>query len=107
MFDYALSHLFKPTCFRYEVGKSSYCCRMGKLSKVSSSIKWRLRENFVLRLMQCLPPTFSFDVFMDNYFACFRLLTHLVGVNNIRATRVLNKKRLRKCTITGEKLLQK
>ena len=42
---------------------------------------------------------------MDNYFTSFRLLTHL-GVNNIRATGVLNKNRLRKCTIIGDKQLQ-
>ena len=41
---------------------------------------------------------------MDNYFTSFRLLTHL-GVNNIRATGVPNKNRLR--TIIGEKQLQK
>ena len=56
--------------------------------------------------MECLPPTVSFDIFMDNYFTSFRLLSHL-GVNNIRATLVLNKISLRKCTITGEKQLQK
>ena len=42
---------------------------------------------------------------MDNYFTSFCLLTH-VGVNNIRATGVLNKKRLGKCTITRDKQLQ-
>ena len=43
---------------------------------------------------------------MDNYFTSFRLLTHL-GVNNIRAKRVLKKNRLRKCTMIGDKQLQK
>ena len=43
---------------------------------------------------------------MDNYFTSFRLLTHL-EVNNIRTTGVLNKNRLRKCTIIGDKQLQK
>ena len=43
---------------------------------------------------------------MDNYFTFFRLLT-LLGVNNIQATRVLNKGRLRKCTIIRNKHLQK
>ena len=57
--------------------------------------------------MECLTPTVSFDIFMDNnYFTSFRLLTHL-GVNNIPATGVLNKNRLRKCTIIGDKQLQK
>ena len=54
--------------------------------------------------MECLTPTFPFDIFMDNYFTSFRLLTHLV-VNNIWAIGVLNKNRLLKCT--GDKQLQK
>ena len=64
-----------------------------------------LGEHIVLRLVDCLTPTVSFDIFMDNYFTSFRLLTHL-GVNSIRAD-VLNKNRLRKCTIIGDKQLQK
>ena len=56
--------------------------------------------------MECLNPTTNFNIFMDNYFTSFRLLTHL-GVNNIRATGVLNKKRLCKWTITEYKQLQK
>ena len=79
---------------------------MGKHSKVSSSIKWALGENVVLWLMVCLTPSVSFDIFMDNCFTSFRLLTHL-GVNNIRTVRVLNKNRLRKCTIIGDKQQQK
>ena len=51
--------------------------------------------------MECLPPTV-----MNNYITCFRLLTHL-GVNNIWATGVHNKNRLRKCTIARDKQLQK
>ena len=42
--------------------------------------------------MEYLTPTVSFDIFMDNYFTCFRLLTHF-GVNNIPATGVLNKRK--------------
>ena len=38
---------------------------------------------------------------MNNYFTAFRLF------NNIWATGVLNKNRLRKCTIVGDKQLQK
>ena len=52
--------------------------------------------------MEYLIPIFSFDVFMDNYFTSLRLLTH-PGVNNIWATGVLNKNRLRKCTIIVRK----
>ena len=50
--------------------------------------------------MEYLTPAFSFDIFLDNYFTSFRLLTHL-GVNNIRATGVLSKNKLRKCIIIG------
>ena len=52
--------------------------------------------------MECLTPSFSFHIFMDNYFTSLRLLTHL-GVNNSRATCVLNKNSLRKFTIIGDK----
>ena len=76
---------------------------MDKGPKTSSSSKWRLEENVVLRLLGCL----SFGIFtMNNYYTSFRLLTH-IGVNNIRAARVLNKNRLRKCTINGDKHLKK
>ena len=74
-----------------------------KGKQVVSSTKCRF-ENVVLRLMECLTPTFSFDVFMDNYFTSFCLLTYL-GVNNIQATGVLNNSRLRKYTIIGDKQL--
>ena len=60
----------------------------GKKGKqVASSTKLGSGEKVVLRLMECLTPTFSFDIliFMDNCFTFFCLLTHL-GVNNIRAT---------------------
>ena len=43
---------------------------------------------------------------MDNCFTFFRVPTHL-GVNSIQATRVLNKNRLRICTIITDKQLQK
>ena len=43
---------------------------------------------------------------MDDCFTSFHMLTHL-GVNNIQATTVLYKNRLCKCTIIGEKQLQK
>ena len=58
-------------------------------------------KRFALRLMECLPPTV-----MNNYVACFSMPTHL-GVNNIWATGVLSKNRLRKCTIVGDKQPQK
>ena len=57
------------------------------VGKVPSSAKWRLGKNAVLRLIECLRPRVTFDVFVDNYFISFVLLT-LFGVNNIRATRV-------------------
>ena len=37
---------------------------MGKHSKVSSSTKWILGENVVLRPMECLTPTVKFDIFI-------------------------------------------
>ena len=77
-----------------------------KGKQVAFSTIWRLRENVVLRLMDCLTPTFGFDIFMDNYFTSFRLLTHL-GVNNIRAAGVLNKNMICKCTFIGNKELLK
>ena len=56
--------------------------------------------------MECLTPSVNFDIFTDNYFTSFRLVT-ILEVNNIRATRVLNENRLRKFTIIGDKQLQK
>ena len=56
--------------------------------------------------MEYLPPTIGCHIFMNNYLTFFRLLTHL-GVNNIRATDVLNKIRLLKCAIIGDKQPQK
>ena len=70
------------------------------------STKWRLVENVAQQLMECLTPSVNFEIFMDNYFASFHLLTHL-GVNKIRASPVVNKSRLCKCTIIGKKQLQK
>ena len=73
-----------------------------KGKQVATPTKWGLGENVVLRLVECLTPAVSFDIFMDNFFTSFRLLTNL-GVNNNRATGVLHKNRLRQCTIIGEK----
>ena len=77
-----------------------------KGKQVVSSTKWGLRENVVLRLMECLTPTFSFVIFMDNYFTSFCQLTRF-RVNNIRATGVLNKNRLRRCIIEDKHLQKK
>ena len=44
-----------------------------KGKQVASSMKWGLVDNVVLRLMECLAPTVSFNLFMDNYFTFFRL----------------------------------
>ena len=48
-----------------------------KGKQVASSTKWRLGDNIVLRLMECLTPAVSFDLFMDNYFTSFRLFVCL------------------------------
>ena len=78
-----------------------------KRKQVASSIKWRLEENVVLRLMERLTKTFSVYIFMDNYFTTFCLLIDL-GVNNTLATGVLDINSLHKCIIIGNKqLLQK
>ena len=79
---------------------------MGKYSNVFSSTKWRLGEKVVLWLIKCLCPAVSFDKFMNNNFTSFCQLT-LLRVKNVRATRVLNKDMLRKCTITRDKQLRK
>ena len=60
--------------------------------------------------------SYSYHIFMDNYFTSFRLLTHLGvylsifnpnALNYIRVTGGLNKNMLSKCTITGGKQSQK
>ena len=79
---------------------------MGKHFKVSSSTKWRLGQDVVLWLMECLTSSVSFEIFTDNYFTSFCLLA-LLEVNNIWATRLLNKNRLSRYTIIGDKQLQK
>ena len=47
-----------------------------EVKQVASCTKWGLEENVVLGLMECLTPTFSFYIFMDNYFTSFHVLTH-------------------------------
>ena len=79
---------------------------MGKHFKISSSFKWRLGENVILRLMKCLTSTVTFDIFMGNYFTSFRLLTY-IGINNIQVTGVPNKNRLHKYSIIGDQQLQR
>ena len=44
-----------------------------KGKQVASSTKWGLGDNVVLRLMECLIPAVSFNLFMGNYFSPFRL----------------------------------
>ena len=56
-----------------------------KRKEIASSTKWGLGENVVLRLIECLTAAFRFDIFMDNYFTSFCLLTY-IGFNSIRAT---------------------
>ena len=56
--------------------------------------------------MECSFPTARYHIFMNNYFTSFHLLTHL-RVNNIWATSMFNKNRLRKCTLVWEKQPQK
>ena len=55
--------------------------------------------------MEYLPPPLSCHISLDNYFPSSCLLTHL-PVKNIRASGVLNKNRLYKYTIIGDKQQQ-
>ena len=73
---------------------------------VASTTKWGLGENVILWLMECLTLTFSFDIFMKNFFTSFRLLPTL-ELTTFEQQGALKKNRLRKCTITGDKQLQK
>ena len=57
-------------------------------------------------IMYELPLYVSYHICMNHYFTFFCLPSRL-GVNNIRATGVLNKNWLRECTIIGDKQLQK
>ena len=43
--------------------------------EVASSTKWGLGDNVVLRLLEYLTPTVSFDILMDNSFKSFCLFT--------------------------------
>ena len=56
-----------------------------KGKQFASSTKWGLGENVVLRLIECLAPAFGCDIFMDNNYRSFCLITH-IGVNNIWPT---------------------
>ena len=47
-----------------------------KGKQVASSTKWGLGENVLLQLMECLTPTVSFDIFMNNYLTSFRPKQH-------------------------------
>ena len=46
--------------------------------QVASSAKWGLGDNVVLRMMQCLTPSVSFDLLTISHLFVFCLLTHLV-----------------------------
>ena len=48
-----------------------------KGKQVASFTKWGLRDNVVLRLMECLTPTVSCHLFMANYFTSFRIFVSL------------------------------
>ena len=58
---------------------------------VPSSTKWELGENVVLRLMECLISTVSFDIFMDDYsnlFVCSLTLELTTFVQQICSTKI-------------------
>ena len=72
---------------------------------IPSLIKQRLGENVVLRLIKCLTPNICFGIFMDNNFTSFSLLTHLRVI--FKQWKCSTKNRSRKCTIIGDKHLQR
>ena len=59
--------------------------------------------------MECLTPTVSFYLFMDNYCTSFRLFVCLptLELTTCEQSGVFNKNKLRKHTIIGDKQLQK
>ena len=67
-----------------------------KGKQVASSTKWGLRESVVLRLIDSLTAT----IVINN-------INKTNNANNIRAAVVLNKNRLHKRNITGDKQLKK
>ena len=98
----------KLLCNLIEITLRHECFPVNLLHNFRTPFKRTLRraafglgENVVLRLMECLLPTVNYHIFMNNYFTTFRLF------NNIWATGVLNKNRLSKCTIIGDKQLNK
>ena len=62
--------------------RKNHDINVAEWAKITSSPKSRLGEGVVLRLIVCLTPTVSFDVFIGDYFIYFFLLTDL-EVNNI------------------------
>ena len=75
-----------------------------------NSSKWGLKENVAPRLMKCSPPTVSFHIFMNKYFTFFHLLfisSHIFLSQQHLSNRCAKKTRLGKCTIIGDKQLQK
>ena len=79
---------------------------MGKHSKVSSFTNWRLGENIVLKLMKCLTPIVSFDIFMDNYLTSFVCLPTF-ELTTFKQHVCSTKNMLHKCTIIEDKEPQK
>ena len=77
--------------------------KVGK--QVASSIKQRLGENVVLRLIKCLTPNICFGIFMDNNFTSFSLFTHLRVT--LKQQKCSTKNRSRKCTIIRDKHLRR
>ena len=59
-------------CNSYLVHYRPYQCANNE-KQVPYSTRGGLRNNNVLRFMECLTPTVSFNLFTDNYFTYFRL----------------------------------
>ena len=63
---------------------------MGKDSQVSASTKWRLGENVVLQLMECLTASVSFETILDisHLFICLPTLELTTFEQHVRSTKI-------------------
>jgi hypothetical protein len=67
---------------------------------------WGLGELVVLDLLEKLPQSTSYHVYMDNFFTSFRLLSHLAK-SNIQVTGVIRSNKLGRCPIEPSRKLDK
>ena len=83
--------VFAEACGYVAQFQSYQSVKKGK--QVASFTKWGLGENIALQLMECLPPTVSYHLFMNNYLLTLRLLIH-VGINKDSSNRSAQQKQV-------------